>query len=64
MENVMGFVLISVQVLIILYVIFSLAVMNHKLNTLLQHFNLDEESQGRVSNEEIEKELEEQVDNK
>jgi hypothetical protein len=63
MESLTGFILLFVQVLIILYVIFSLAVMNHKLNTIMKHFKIDEENQNRVTDEEIEKELEEQMDN-
>ncbi|MCF6137909.1 hypothetical protein [Pseudalkalibacillus berkeleyi] len=58
MENVLEFIFLIIQILIILYVIFSLAVMNDKLNKLMKQFEIDEDSLNRVSNEEIERELE------
>ncbi|WP_349407815.1 hypothetical protein [Pseudalkalibacillus sp. SCS-8] len=62
MENVLGYAYFVVQFIIILYVIFSLASINHKLSKVLKGADAENEGQSQVSNEEIEKELEEQMD--
>ena len=44
--------------LLILYVIFSLSSIKHKLNLIIQHLNIKDFEYENVSDEEIEQELE------
>ncbi|WLD93047.1 hypothetical protein [Alkalihalobacillus sp. AL-G] len=53
-----GMICLILGVLFILYVIFSLSTIKHKLNLIMEHFNIVEEEETKVSNEEIENELE------
>lgn len=46
------------NVLIILYIIFSLASIKHQLNLISRHLNMNEEAFNKVCDEEIEDELE------
>ncbi|MCF6136601.1 hypothetical protein [Pseudalkalibacillus berkeleyi] len=50
-----------VNLLIVIYVIFSLSTIKHQLNLISKQININEEMIQTVSNEEIEKELEEDL---
>lgn len=49
-------ILIIFGVLFVLYVIFRLSTINYKLNVIMKHFNIVDNTPS-ISNEEIEKEL-------
>ncbi|WP_221567787.1 hypothetical protein [Alkalihalobacillus sp. TS-13] len=45
---------IVLNILFILYVIYSLSTIKHQLNTMSKHFNITEEESKLINNEEIE----------
>lgn len=54
-----GIVFFLLNIVIIFYVLYSLSTIKYKLNLILKHLNIKEEEIEKVSNEDIEKELEE-----
>lgn len=50
-----------VLILIILYVIYSLSTIKYQLKLITKHLNIKDEKVQKVSNEEIEKELEDEL---
>ncbi|QOR64897.1 hypothetical protein IM538_13675 [Cytobacillus suaedae] len=50
-----------VIILIILYVIYSLSTIKYQLKLITKHLNVKDEKVQKVSNEEIEKELEDEL---
>lgn len=50
-----------VIILFILYVIFSLSTIKYQLKLIMKHLNIKDEELKKVSNEEIEKELENEL---
>ncbi|MGP4080879.1 hypothetical protein ACTWQL_13280 [Pseudalkalibacillus sp. R45] len=62
MEILFGFLLYIVPLLIVLYVLYSLSLIKSKLDSIMKHFEIKEFPEETVSDEEIEKVLEEQVD--
>ncbi|WP_139069998.1 hypothetical protein [Bacillus sp. FJAT-27225] len=48
-----------VWILFIVFVLYSLATIQYQLNLIMKHLNVKESKAEKVSNEEIEKELEE-----
>ncbi|MBE4909797.1 hypothetical protein IMZ08_17320 [Bacillus luteolus] len=50
-----------VIILIILYVIYSLSTIKYQLKLLTKHLNIKDDKEQKVSNEEIEKELEDEL---
>ncbi len=55
--------LLALNILFVLYVLFSLSTIKHQLKMITQHLNIKEIETQKVSNAEIEKELEEDFKN-
>ncbi|WP_261129464.1 hypothetical protein [Bacillus sp. Marseille-Q3570] len=62
MEILFGFLLYIVPLLIVLYVLYSLSLIKSKLDSIMKHFEIEEFQEETVSDEEIEKVLEEHTD--
>ncbi|WP_408006768.1 hypothetical protein ACJROX_18975 [Pseudalkalibacillus sp. A8] len=62
MEILFGYVLYLLPLLIILYVLYSLSLIKSKLDMIMKHYEIKEYPEEVVSDEEIEKVLEEQME--
>ncbi|MCF6408472.1 hypothetical protein [Pseudalkalibacillus salsuginis] len=62
MEILFGYILYLLPLFIILYVLYSLSLIKSKLDTVMNHLEINEYAEEVVSDEEIEKVLEEQME--